>query len=483
MSSLSLVFDVLARDRASKTLNDIGNNADKLGGKLGGVGTAAKGALGGAAVAGVGLLGAAFVQGVKDATSFQTLMRKTEAVIASTGNAAGISVEGVQDLAGSLESISGVDEEQIINAQNVLATFTKIKNAGPDKVFDDAAKAALNMSVALGTDLQGATLQVGKALNDPLKGVTALSRAGVQFTQQQKDQIRTLVETGDTLGAQKVILGELETQFGGAAEAAGSGFAGSMARLQDAVGDAFREIATALLPTLTKLAEYLAENLPGAIERFRSGFEKVSRFYSTNVLPILRTLGDVLVSIARFIDDPVIPAVGRFIEIVTTIATTVGDVVGSVGRGVDSIVSFFTGLPERLAQGVGDIFGFLRRAFVGVINFIVDAWNGLDFTVPSFEAFGRTIGGFTLGLPQIDRISTGGSGTNRGGLRTMHTGGVVTPWGVEPLRSDEVMAKLQVGETVLPRGSGLGATHNWYINEAQHYGPDDLLRAAAARLA
>jgi hypothetical protein len=61
---------------------------------------------------------------------------------------------------------------------------------------------------------------VGKALNDPIKGVTALGRAGVQFTAQQKEQIAALVESGDVAGAQTIILQELETQFGGAAEAA-----------------------------------------------------------------------------------------------------------------------------------------------------------------------------------------------------------------------------------------------------------------------
>lgn len=486
MAALQLAFDVLARDKASKTLKDIGDNADTLGGKLGGIGKASKAAVGGAATAGIAVFGAALVQGVKDAASFETLAKKTEAVIKSTGNTAGISVQGVQDLAASLESVSGIDEEQIIDSQNVLATFTKIRNAGPDKIFDEAAEAALNMSVALGTDLSGATLQVGKALNNPIAGLSALGRAGVQFTTQQKEQIKAMVAAGDTMGAQKVILGELETQFGGAAEAAGSGFSGSMARLQDAVGDAFREIGMQLLPVLTDLAEWLAENLPGAIERFKSGLEKVSGFMDRNVIPVLEVMGDVLLTIARFIDDPVIPAIQTLIGWIQTIATTVGEVVTTVSGGVRDIVSFFTGLPDRLGQAAGDIFGFLRNAFTNAVNFIIDIWNGLDFTVPSFEVFGQTVGGFTIGLNDIDRISTASAGTNRGGLRQLHTGGMVTARGIAPLRSDEVLAKLQIGETVVPKsglpGSGRGDTI-FNINEAQHYGPDDLLRAAAARLA
>jgi hypothetical protein len=97
-----------------------------------------------------------------------------------------------------------------------LLTFTKVTGTQ----FDKAQVAILNLSTRLGTDLTSASVQVGKALNDPIKGVTALGRAGVQFTAQQKEQIAALVESGDVAGAQTIILQELETQFGGAAEAA-----------------------------------------------------------------------------------------------------------------------------------------------------------------------------------------------------------------------------------------------------------------------
>lgn len=500
MASLELAFDILARDKASKVLGDVGDKADTLGGKLGGIGGTAKAALGGAAAGGVALFGAALVQGVKDAASFEVLAAKTGAVIESTGNAANISVEGVQKLAGSLESISGIDEEEIINSQNVLATFTKIKNNGPDKVFDDAAKAALNMSVALGTDLQGASMQVGKALNDPLKGITSLSRAGVAFTQAQKDQVAAMVEAGDTAGAQKIILGELETQFGGAAEAAGSGFSGSLARLNDALGDSFREIGEALLPILTDLAEWLAENLPGAIEDFKAGLAIVSAFVKENVLPVLSDIGafitdkvipamqeiwrvisedvlpvlsamatffvdevlPVLQDVASFIIDDVVPAVGE-------IATKISEVVTTVGEKVDAVIGFFTGLVEDIAGIAEDIWEPLSSTFKGVVNAILKAWNSIDFSI-------------NIKVPNWVPV-IGGKGFNVDDVfpdvPTLHKGGTVTPWGIEPLRSDEIMAKLQVGETVIPRGVAAGSRKV----EAHFYGVDqDTSRLALDRL-
>jgi hypothetical protein len=120
-------------------------------------------------------------------------------------------------MAAGLQRISLYDDDQILKEVTAnLLTFTNVTGTE----FDKAQVAILNLSTRLGTDLTSASVQVGKALNDPIKGVTALGRAGVQFTAQQKELITTLAESGDVAGAQSIILQELETQFGGAAEAA-----------------------------------------------------------------------------------------------------------------------------------------------------------------------------------------------------------------------------------------------------------------------
>lgn len=322
MSENALTFKLYGHDvSASKALKSVGDQAGKTGrevtnhvSRMGSVGTAvASGigaAFGGAALMGVGMLGSALVQGVKDASSYATLQEKTAAVLKSTGNAAGTTVSHIDSLAGSLESLSGVDETLIINGQNVLATFTAVQNkagAGND-IFDQATKTALNMSVALGSDLQGANIQLGKALNDPIKGIGALSKVGVSFTEQQKDQIKALVKSGDTLGAQKVILAELNKEFGGAAEAAGKGFAGSLARAQDALGDTFRAIGTLLLPVVIKLADGLTV-VVGWVSDFvnsLSSAESPLAGMSDSVGGLTKSLGDsksVLGSTAAVIRD------------------------------------------------------------------------------------------------------------------------------------------------------------------------------------
>ena len=71
----------------------------------------------------------------------------------------------------------------------------------------------------MGTSLRSSTIAVGKALNDPVKGITALAPRRRPFTKQQQDQIKALVKSGDTLGAQKIILRELRREFAGSAKA------------------------------------------------------------------------------------------------------------------------------------------------------------------------------------------------------------------------------------------------------------------------
>ena len=330
----NVTFDILARDRASQTFDKVGLAAQRSGSRLAQVGKGMAIALGTTAVGGVVALGAAMVRGVKEAADYQTLAAKTAAVLKSTGNVAHQSVAGIQARAAALESLSGVDETVIINGQNVLATFTKVRDGvgkGND-IFNQATKASLNLSTALGTDMQSASILVGKALNDPVRGLTALRRAGVSFTAQQQDQIKAMVESGNTMGAQKLILKELGTEFGGAAKAAGQGFNGAMARAKDAVGDAFRAIGTQLLPTITTMANYVATNAGPAIQR-------LGDWMRTNLVPAIKTVvGAVSGFISNFQNG--VGAAGALRTVLAVLGGVLSKVAGYIRQNLDAFVIF-----------------------------------------------------------------------------------------------------------------------------------------------
>lgn len=190
--------------------------------------------LGVAVLAGTAVLAAGVAKVVRNTIEAEKVQAQLAARIKSTGGAAGLAVADLNKMADALQAATTFDDEAIGGAQSVLLTFTKI---GKD-VFPTATEAVLNLSTAFGTDLQSAALQVGKALNDPVKGINALARAGVQFTEQQKDLIKSLVETGQQAEAQRIILGELETQIGGAARAARDTLGGALQALSNAFDNA-----------------------------------------------------------------------------------------------------------------------------------------------------------------------------------------------------------------------------------------------------
>jgi hypothetical protein len=207
---------------------------------------------------------ARFLKGsIAEAEDAARVGRLTDAVIKSTGGSAGVTAAQVEKLSGSLSKMAGVDDEVIQGAQNVLLTFTKVSS----QVFPTAAKAALDMSAALGGDLQGSVLQLGKALNDPVKGMTALTRSGVSFTESQKEQIKALAQSGDLLEAQKIILAEVNKEFGGAAAAGAT----STAKLGVAVGNLKESLGTTLLPAVNVTSGALVamlgsvESMPGPV--------------------------------------------------------------------------------------------------------------------------------------------------------------------------------------------------------------------------
>lgn len=239
-----LVSGMTAAERSvDKSTKKIKNSFDALKGHL----TKVAAALGVAAV----------IRGiVANTIESENAIRQLEARIKSTGAAAGLSSEQLQSLASELQKITTFGDDAILAMQGVLLTFTNIKG----DVFKDATRAILDLSIAMGQDLQSSAVQLGKALNDPLKGISALGKIGVAFTADQKKLIKSFVEVGDIASAQRIILNELRTEFGGAAEAASNTFGGALTQLQNAFGDLLEgkggvNDATASIKELTALLQ------------------------------------------------------------------------------------------------------------------------------------------------------------------------------------------------------------------------------------
>jgi phage-related minor tail protein len=126
--------------------------------------------------------------------------RRRTPFLKSTGGIAHVSAKQIDEMATSLLNKTGIDDETVKSGENLLLTFKNIRNeAGKgNDMFNQATKATLDLSVAFGKSVPQAAILVGKALNDPIKGLTALQRVGVTFTAQQREQIKALVASGQT---------------------------------------------------------------------------------------------------------------------------------------------------------------------------------------------------------------------------------------------------------------------------------------------
>jgi hypothetical protein len=146
------------------------------------------------------------------------------------------------DYADATSRMTGVDGEAIGIAQTKLMTFKELAKSADvaGGAFDRATMAAIDMASAGFGSAETNAVQLGKALNDPIKGINSLTRSGITFTEKEKAKIATLVESNQMLKAQDIILKAIETQVGGtaAASATSSGkIKASWAQIKDAFAE------------------------------------------------------------------------------------------------------------------------------------------------------------------------------------------------------------------------------------------------------
>lgn len=270
------VIEILikATDQTSGVVSGI---SSKLGGALGGA--LRLGALG--AAAGLGTMTGFLGLAVKEAMEAQNTQAELNAVLKSTGGAAGWTADMANTLAEKLSRVTTFSDDAIVEGESMLLTFTKI---GKD-VFPAATEATLNMAQKFGS-VEQAAMQIGKALNDPIAGVSALRRVGVALTDQQEAQIKQFMAVGNVAAAQKLILGELNTEFGGLAQAAGTTLAGKLTILRNRFLNIAEGVGMKLIPYISKGLDILVAFADFGAEQLGRVVEAVS--------PVVNAIADVV---------------------------------------------------------------------------------------------------------------------------------------------------------------------------------------------
>lgn len=257
-------------DKTKADLQGVGGTVTSVGGIF-------KSALGGPIALAASVAGKAFGflkdqmgDAIKIAMQHQDVMAQVTAGLKSTHDASGMTAQGIDDLATSLSKVTAYSKDTIETGDSILLTFTGIGK----KVFPEATQAMLDLSTRMGGDTSGAALQLGKALNDPVQGITALTRVGVTFSAQQKAQIKQMEAVGNAAGAQQIILDELNKEFGGSATAAGKTLSGALAILKNNFDDLKEKVGSAVIPLFSNFVQMINTSILPAVEDFFKALSK-----------------------------------------------------------------------------------------------------------------------------------------------------------------------------------------------------------------
>lgn len=291
-------------------------------------------AVGGGIAAALGLSAKAFSDAQKEGL-------KLDAALRSTAGAIGLSRKELDALATSLSRVTAFDDDAITGAEALALSFT---NIGKD-VLPQAIEAAMNMSVALGEDLNSAMMKVGRALNDP-SGLKAMK----VMTTDQKELAKQLFETGDVMGAQAVILEALGRAYGGQARSEAKGFEGQMKQLSVEAHNLMEVIGGALMPAINDLVGSLKPAVIGITDWAKANPDLVSQLALTaaGIAGVMLVLGPLLIALPTLVTS--------FGLISTAAAATVAAMGGLT-------LAFGAVLPAIMAAGVA-IFK-TTQAFIG----------------------------------------------------------------------------------------------------------------------
>jgi len=235
------------------------------------------------------IMGATSVQAFREQNK---AIAQVEAGLKSTAGQVGFTSKELQKMASDLQNKTLFGDEVILkDATAQLLTFTNISGEN----FARTQQAALDLATRLDGDLKGASIQLGKALNDPVANLSALSRSGIQFSEDQKAVIKSLAETGKLAEAQTLILDELNKQYGGSAEAAAEAD-GGFTQLANSFGDLQEEIGRLLVQYLRPVVDALKNFV-----QFLQGTSDGTKTVALAIAGIAAAIGPVLIILPNLI--------------------------------------------------------------------------------------------------------------------------------------------------------------------------------------
>lgn len=440
--SRTLKLSILANvNNLTKGLNSSTKDVETFGDKI-----TKFGKLAGAAFLAAGVAAAAFaVKFAKDAIVAGEAAATANARIEQINTSMGLfgeSVAVVNDrlikYAEETARATGVDTNSIKATQAKLLTFKELAATAGEVggQFDRATKAAIDLGAAgFGTAEMNA-VSLGKALNDPIKGIASLNRNGITFTIQEKERIKTLVESNKIGEAQALILAAIETQVGGTAEAT----ANATDRMKVGFQQVTERVGLALLPVLEKFTSFLLDVVFPTFEKYvlpvvqklADAFSDKREGLSRGVSQAAKTLRSIflpiwngLVSAFNSVKGAVVDNLGAFRQLGAYISTYLAPVIGTVLGGALNVAGKIAGGVINVIAGVVKILNGLIQGAIAGINGLISAYNAIPFlpnvskisapkvNVPAIQTPSGSAA--VPSIPSIPTLTTSGAIASAGG--------------------------------------------------------------------
>ena len=327
---------------------------------------------------------AGLLSSVKAAEEAQVANKRLENVLKQMGYAN--ATNRVLDYADALSKQIGKEDESIKLVQAKLATFKNLTATinTTNGAFDRATKAAFDLAAAGFGEAEQSATQLGKALQDPVKGITALARSGVTFTDVEKQKIKALVESGNLLAAQDVLLKAIESQVGGTAEATATASEKMVIRfgeMKEALGNQLLPAFERITPVIEKVFDFIGKNSDVFIILTGVIAATTAAVIALNIALALNPFTWIVVGIGAAI-VLVTLAIKRF----EFLKLTVFNIAAAIGQ---IFVYTFNVIADALTRLVNEFVKLFNTKFAPALRKLridVDDLSEVDFTKPFDDA-------------------------------------------------------------------------------------------------
>lgn len=397
--SISSEADLRAIERARRSLDQFADNADTNANRLRNFGSGLQNVgkrltmFSAAAAAGLGVFAKGAIDAAQEAEVASNRLDAIAKSMGFLGPVLGGTTNRLQDFASSLQSTIAVEDETIMATQSLLLTFSEVgKTAGEaGGAFDRATKAAFDLSAAGFGSADSAAKMLGKALQDPIKGITALSRAGVTFTAAQKEQIQGFIDSGQAAKAQEMILREVERQVSGTAAATATGGA----KMKIAFGEVQEQIGTALLPLFQQFTQFMLDRgipaIQGLVDKFLA--------LSPQMKGVIAAAGGLLLALG-----PLLMVAGTLVKALAGLGPAFAVVKAGL-LGVGPLMAALGAAAGPVLLVVGAVVA-LGAGFVALYRYSEPVRDSVTLLVSQFRLMAQTVG---VALVDAFRSILGGS--------------------------------------------------------------------------